>query len=218
MRTSLTSRNRGEPVQIALFDYGAGNVHSALGALTQLGAKVSLTADPAVIMEADGLVVPGVGAFQTVMERLQQAGGEQLLRGYLETGKPLLGICVGMQILFEYSTEKGCHAGLGLCQGSVAQLPATRLPHMGWSPVEVPPGSQLFHGIATESFYFVHSYAVLTESLPAGTQPGDVTAEHGAPFLAAIERGSLCATQFHPEKSGAAGLKLLDNWLSQIRN
>lgn len=205
-------------MKIAVFDYGAGNVHSALGAFTQLGAKVSLTADPAVIMEADGLVVPGVGAFQTVMERLRRASGEHLLRDYLETGKQLLGICVGMQIFFEYSNEKGRHAGLGFCQGTVAQLPASRLPHMGWSPVKVPSGSRLFRGIATESFYFVHSYAVLTESLPAGTQSGDVTAEHGAPFLAAIERDNLCATQFHPEKSGAAGLKLLDNWLSQIRN
>ncbi len=204
------------PLQIAVFDYGAGNVHSAVGALRQVGANALLTADPTQIRQADALVVPGVGAFQMVMERLHQAGGVELILEHIQNNKPLLGICVGMQILFDSSTEKGQHAGLGILPGVVSQLPTKRLPHMGWTPVYAAKDSLLFQGIADESFYFVHSYGVLAAQF-AKPHPQDTLATHGQEFLAAIERGPIFATQFHPEKSGHAGLALLKNWLSFVK-
>ena len=176
------------------------------------GGKVVLTADIQELAGCDALVVPGVGAYAACMAGLQAAGGSELLEGWLPTGKPLLGICVGHQILFEEGTEHGiCTAGLGLWPGTVRPLTARRLPHMGWNRVEVPPGSRLFSGIEDERFYFVHSYAVTQMSGTDGTLV--TTATHEVPFVAAVERGNVCSTQFHPEKSGEAGARLLRNWL-----
>lgn len=195
-----------------MFDYGSGNLHSAARALAAAGGKVVLTADIQELAGCDALVVPGVGAYAACMAGLQAAGGSELLEGWLPTGKPLLGICVGHQILFEEGTEHGiCTAGLGLWPGTVRPLTARRLPHMGWNRVEVPPGSRLFSGIEDERFYFVHSYAVTQMSGNDGVLV--TTATHEVPFVAAVERGNVCSTQFHPEKSGEAGARLLRNWL-----
>jgi len=195
-----------------LFDYGSGNLHSAARALAAAGGKVVLSADIRELAVCDALVVPGVGAYAACMAGLQAAGGAELLEGWLPTGKPLLGICVGHQILFEEGTEHGiCTAGLGLWPGTVRPLAARRLPHMGWNRVEVPPGSCLFSGIEDERFYFVHSYAVTQMSGTDGVLV--TTATHEVPFVAAVERGNVCSTQFHPEKSGEAGARLLRNWL-----
>ena len=195
-----------------MFDYGSGNLHSAARALAAAGGKVVLSADIRELAVCDALVVPGVGAYAACMAGLQAAGGAELLEGWLPTGKPLLGICVGHQILFEEGTEHGiCTAGLGLWPGTVRPLAARRLPHMGWNRVEVPPGSCLFSGIEDERFYFVHSYAVTQMSGTDGVLV--TTATHEVPFVAAVERGNVCSTQFHPEKSGEAGARLLRNWL-----
>ncbi len=197
---------------MGLFDYGSGNLHSAARALAAAGGKVVLSADIRELAVCDALVVPGVGAYAACMAGLQAAGGAELLEGWLPTGKPLLGICVGHQILFEEGTEHGiCTAGLGLWPGTVRPLAARRLPHMGWNRVEVPPGSRLFSGIEDERFYFVHSYAVTQMSGTDGVLV--TTATHEVPFVAAVERGNVCSTQFHPEKSGEAGARLLRNWL-----
>ena len=197
---------------MGLFDYGSGNLHSAARALAAAGGKVVLSADIRELAVCDALVVPGVGAYAACMAGLQAAGGAELLEGWLPTGKPLLGICVGHQILFEEGTEHGiCTAGLGLWPGTVRPLAARRLPHMGWNRVEVPPGSRLFSGIEDERFYFVHSYAVTQMSGTDGVLV--TTATHEVPFVAAVERGNDCSTQFHPEKSGEAGARLLRNWL-----
>lgn len=197
---------------MGLFDYGSGNLHSAARALAAAGGRVVLSADIRELAGCDALVVPGVGAYSACMTGLQAAGGAELLEGWLPTGKPLLGICVGHQILFEEGTEHGiCTAGLGLWPGTVRPLAARRLPHMGWNRVEVPPGSRLFSGIEDERFYFVHSYAVTQMSGIDGALV--TTSTHEVPFVAAVERGNVCSTQFHPEKSGEAGARLLRNWL-----
>ena len=197
---------------MGLFDYGSGHLQSAARALAAAGGKVVLSADIRELAVCDALVVPGVGAYAACMAGLQAAGGAELLEGWLPTGKPLLGICVGHQILFEEGTEHGiCTAGLGLWPGTVRPLAARRLPHMGWNRVEVPPGSRLFSGIEDERFYFVHSYAVTQMSGTDGVLV--TTATHEVPFVAAVERGNVCSTQFHPEKSGEAGARLLRNWL-----
>ena len=197
---------------MGLFDYGSGNLHSAARALAAAGGRVVLSADIRELAGCDALVVPGVGAYAACMAGLQAAGGAELLEGWLPTGKPMLGICVGHQILFEEGTEHGiCTAGLGLWPGTVRPLAARRLPHMGWNRVEVPPGSRLFSGIEDERFYFVHSYAVTQMSGTGGVLV--TTATHEVPFVAAVERGNVCSTQFHPEKSGEAGARLLRNWL-----
>ncbi len=197
---------------MGLFDYGSGNLHSAARALAAAGGKVVLSADIRELAGCDALVVPGVGAYAACMAGLQAAGGAELLEGWLPTGKPLLGICVGHQILFEEGTEHGiCTAGLSLWPGTVRPLAARRLPHMGWNRGEVPPGSRLFSGIEDERFYFVHSCAVTQMSGTDGVLV--TTATHEVPFVAAVERGNVCSTQFHPEKSGEAGARLLRNWL-----
>ena len=209
--------------RIAVFDYSAGNVYSVCQALERLGANVSLTADPAQVRAADGLVVPGVGAFGYVVSEFRKRGGEELLRERLDVGAPVLGVCVGLQILFESSGEKGAHPGLGVLSGSVDRLPAERLPNMGWERLaEVPPNSAMLDGITDAWFYFVHSYARLLGPMPRDLwqreQPVSVAvAEHGSPFVAALEAGPLWATQFHPEKSGRAGLRLLHNWIDFAR-
>lgn len=207
--------------RIVVLDYGSGNLRSAARALEQVGADVLVTSDFDLAMDSDGLVVPGVGAFGACMSGFRAVRGPQLVDHRLAGGRPVLGICVGMQIMFESGVEHGeVTQGLGEWPGTVAELPAAVLPHMGWNTVSAPEGSALFAGVGRERFYFVHSYAVQSWDLVPQDpfHPPLVTwAEHGAPFIAAIENGPLVATQFHPEKSGDAGLRLLANWLGTIR-
>jgi len=205
---------------VVVFDYGSGNVHSATKALEAAGAEVRLTADRGAAAAADGLLVPGVGAFGAVMAGLVAARGPEVIERRLAGGRPVLGICVGMQVLFEQGVEGGgVTEGVGEWPGIVDRLDAPVLPHMGWNEVRVPEGSRLFAGIEGERFYFVHSYAVRTWSMPADgrrSAPLVTWSEHGGPFVAAVENGPLSATQFHPEKSGDAGVRLLANWLETL--
>ncbi|MFZ2173276.1 MAG: imidazole glycerol phosphate synthase subunit HisH [Rhodococcus sp. (in: high G+C Gram-positive bacteria)] len=206
---------------IAVLDYGSGNLHSATRALARTGASVEVTADHKVALAADGLVVPGVGAFAACMDGLRAVRGDQLIDQRLAGGRPVLGICVGMQILFERGVEFGVEAeGCGEWPGTVERLHADVLPHMGWNTVEAPSGSTLFAGIEPDTrFYFVHSYAVQKwEMLPSErlAPPLLTWADHGGKFLAAVENGALSATQFHPEKSGDAGAELLRNWVRSL--
>ena len=198
-------------------DYGSGNVHSACRALEAAGARVELTADKAKLKSAHGLLIPGVGAFHSVMEKLNGFGASALIDRRLTAGKPVLGICVGMQVMFSKGVEHGIEtAGLEQWPGIVEQLEAKTLPHMGWSEVQTDSNSKLFAGVENERFYFVHSYAVKKWELdirPPFPAAQLAWSEHGEKFLAAVENGPLSATQFHPEKSGAAGLKLLENWI-----
>ena len=206
--------------RVVLLDYGSGNVHSAAKALERAGAEVQVTADRAAAMEADGLVVPGVGAFRAVMDQLRAVRGHELIDRRLAGGRPVLGICVGMQVLFEHGVERGVDTeGLGEWPGVVTELPAGVLPHMGWNTVRPDEGSVLFEGIEDERFYFVHSFAAqewLLDVAPPFPRPRLTWAEHGGPFLAAVENGPLSATQFHPEKSADAGIQLLGNWLRSL--
>jgi len=205
---------------VVVLDYGSGNVHSAVKALALAGADVELTRDRARVGAADGLFVPGVGAFSAVMQQLNEVRGGELIERRLAGGRPVLGVCVGMQILFDDGVERGNRTpGLGEWPGVVAQLDAPVLPHMGWNTVEAPEDSRLFAGIRDERFYFVHSYAAqdwTMDVMPPFTKPKLTWAEHGSRFLAAVENGPLSATQFHPEKSGEPGIQLLRNWLSTL--
>jgi glutamine amidotransferase len=203
-----------------VLDYGSGNVHSAAKALERAGADVELTADRSAALEADGLVVPGVGAFSAVMNALREVRGDEMIDRRLAGGRPVLGICVGMQVLFERGVERGVDTeGLGEWPGIVTELPAPVLPHMGWNTVEPDEGSALFAGLEGERFYFVHSFAAqewLLDVQPPFPQPRLTWSEHGGRFLAAVENGPLSATQFHPEKSSDAGIRLLGNWLGTL--
>jgi glutamine amidotransferase len=205
---------------VAVLDYGSGNVHSAVKALQLAGADVTLTADRQAVLAADGLLVPGVGAFAAVMDALDEARGGELIDRRLAGGRPVLGICVGMQIMFERGIERGeGRDGLGEWPGTVEELRAPRLPHMGWNTIEAPAESVLFEGLRDERFYFVHSYAAREWTLDVQKPhrvPSVTWAEHGERFVAAVENGPLMATQFHPEKSGAAGIALLSNWLKTL--
>lgn len=206
---------------IAVLDYGSGNLHSATRALARTGAQVEVTADIQTALDADGLVVPGVGAFSSCMEGLKAVRGERIIGRRLAGGRPVLGICVGMQILFERGVEFGVEAdGCGEWPGTVEQLKADVLPHMGWNTVQAAENSTLFAGIDADTrFYFVHSYAVQKWELPTPerlTPPALTWSDHGGPFLAAVENGALSATQFHPEKSGDAGAALLENWVKSL--
>lgn len=206
---------------VTVLDYGSGNVHSAVKALERVGAQVTLTADRRTVLEADGLLVPGVGAFGTVMAGLHGVRGAELIDRRLAGGRAVLGICVGLQVLFEHSEEGGDETqGLAEWPGTVERLRAEVLPHMGWNTVEPPADSVLFDGLADQRFYFVHSYGVRDFPLAADSgpfRPPSVTwATHGEPFVAAVENGPLSATQFHPEKSGEAGVALLRNWLDTL--
>jgi len=207
--------------RVVLLEYGSGNVHSAAKALERAGAEVEVTSDRRAALEADGLVVPGVGAFKAVMDQLRAVRGEEIIDRRLAGGRPVLGICVGMQVLFERGVERGVDTeGLGEWPGVVTELPAPVLPHMGWNTVEPDAGSVLFDGIERERFYFVHSYAAqewLLDVMPPFPTPRLTWAEHGGRFLAAVENGPLSATQFHPEKSSDAGIRLLGNWLGTLR-
>ena len=198
--------------RVVVLDYGSGNLRSAERALARAGADVTVTDDTSAAARCDGLVVPGVGAFAACMAGIDRVGGAAVLHDRVAAGAPVLGICVGMQVLFGAGDEHGRHtAGIGVLDGLVSRLEAGVLPHMGWNTVSPPRGSALFRGIEDQRFYFVHSYAARTSS-------GEVTwAEHGERFVAAVEAGSVAATQFHPEKSADAGAALLRNWLDSIR-
>ncbi|RAY16501.1 imidazole glycerol phosphate synthase subunit HisH [Actinomadura craniellae] len=206
--------------KVVVLDYGSGNLRSAERAVARAGADVTVTSDMDAALAADGLVVPGVGAFAACMAGLRAVRGEQIIGRRLAGGRPVLGICVGMQILFEKGVEHGVTTeGCAEWPGVVDRLNAPVLPHMGWNTVEAPAGSVLFGGLdAGTRFYFVHSYAARTWELPPGrlTPPLVTWAEHGDRFVAAVENGALCATQFHPEKSGDAGAHLLHNWLTTL--
>lgn len=206
--------------KVVVLDYGSGNVHSAAKALERAGADVSVTRDRTAAIEADGLVVPGVGAFKAVMDQLKAVRGDEIIDRRLAGGRHVLGICVGMQVLFERGVEHGLDTeGLGEWPGAVTQLPAPVLPHMGWNTVNVGERSVLFDGIEQQWFYFVHSYGAqewLLDVPDRRRQPILTWAEHGGPFLAAVENGPLSATQFHPEKSADAGIRLLSNWLGSL--
>jgi glutamine amidotransferase len=203
---------------VVVLDYGSGNVHSAVKALERAGAEVELTADRERVMQADGLLVPGVGAFAAVMAALDKARGAELIERRLAGGRKVLGICVGMQVMFERGVERGVETeGLGQWPGVVDELHAPVLPHMGWNAVEAPEDSALFEGLHDERFYFLHSFGAREWSLdPVGAfaHPQITWAQHGERFVAAVENGPLSATQFHPEKSGEAGIRLLRNWLA----
>ncbi|WP_199921797.1 imidazole glycerol phosphate synthase subunit HisH [Psychromicrobium lacuslunae] len=206
---------------VTVLDYGSGNVRSAVRSLERAGAEVKLSAQAVDVLEADGLVVPGVGAFQTVMDELKQVDAIRMIGRRVAGGRPVLAICVGLQILFEAGVEHGVRTeGMAEWPGVVEQLPAEVLPHMGWNTVQVPSGSVLFEGVAQERFYFVHSYAVqnwdFDVSQPKMRPPLVTWSEHGSKFIAAVENGPLSATQFHPEKSGDAGARLLRNWVNSL--
>ncbi|WP_027497290.1 imidazole glycerol phosphate synthase subunit HisH [Rhodococcus sp. JG-3] len=206
---------------VVLLDYGSGNLHSAKRALARVGADVTVTSDFDEALNAEALVVPGVGAFAACMEGLTAVRGERIIGRRLAGGRPVLGICVGMQILFDRGVEFGVEAdGCGEWPGTVERLQADVLPHMGWNTVEAPENSVLFDGIDRETrFYFVHSYAAQQWELePSETLAAPLLtwADHGGRFLAAVENGALSATQFHPEKSGDAGAALLENWVRSV--
>ncbi|MEU9843418.1 imidazole glycerol phosphate synthase subunit HisH [Actinomadura sp. NPDC048032] len=208
--------------KIVILDYGSGNLRSAERAVARAGAEVTVTADRDAALAADGLVVPGVGAFAACMAGLRSVQGDQIIGRRLAGGRPVLGICVGMQILFSKGIEHGVTTqGCDEWPGTVDRLNAPVVPHMGWNTVDAPEGSALFEGLRGERFYFVHSYAARSwdlESDPTGTIPAPLVtwSEHGDRFVAAVENGPLCATQFHPEKSGDAGAQLLRNWLATL--
>jgi imidazole glycerol-phosphate synthase subunit HisH len=213
----------GNVKKVVILDYGSGNLRSAERALERVGADVTVTADRQAALDADGLVVPGVGAFAACMTGLRAVDGPRIIGRRLAGGRPVLGICVGMQILFDRGVEHGHDAeGCGEWPGVVERLEAPVLPHMGWNTVDVPDGSRLFAGLADQRFYFVHSYGVRDFPLGHEGPPGPLKrplvtwAEHGDRFVAGVENGALSATQFHPEKSGDAGAGLLTNWLESL--
>lgn len=210
----------GRPV-VAVLDYGSGNVHSAVKALIEAGADARLTSDRGLVADADGLVVPGVGAFRAVMDQLRAIRADELIGRRLAGGRPVLGICVGMQVMFEHGVERGLDTeGLGQWPGAVTELDARVLPHMGWNTVAPGEGTTLFRGLEGERFFFVHSFAAQKWHLDAHgpfRKPVLTWTTHGSAFLAAVENGPLSATQFHPEKSGEAGIRLLANWIESLR-
>src|SRR5450432_209639 len=197
--------------KLVVLDYGSGNLRSAERALRRAGAEVDVTADADAALAADGLVVPGVGAFAACMRGLDAIGGAGLVRKRVAAGGPVLGICVGFQVLFGFGEEHGERTeGIGNWPAGVTRLDAPVLPHMGWNVVVPATSSALFAGVENERFYFVHSYA-------PREAPGLVTtAEHGVRFVAAVEDGLVSGTQFHPEKSGDAGARSLENWLETL--
>lgn len=205
---------------IGVLDYGSGNLHSACRALEAAGAQVRLGAESSELDKADALVVPGVGAFAACMAGLHEVGGVELVRDWVGAGRKLLGICVGHQVLFAHGVERGEHAeGIGIFPGTVERLTARRLPHMGWNTVETPARAGVFEHLENHRFYFVHSYGVhASDDAGVSSVPEDARitwCEHESDrFIAAVQWGSVTSTQFHPEKSGAAGAQLLRQWLA----
>jgi glutamine amidotransferase len=199
-----------------VLDYGSGNLRSAQRALQRVGASVEVTADAGAAAVADGLVVPGVGAFEACMTGLRKVGGDRIIAERVATGRPVLGVCVGMQILFARGVEFGVETkGCGQWPGAVTRLDAPVIPHMGWNVVYPAPGSALFKGLDADArFYFVHSYAA--QRWEGSPEAALTWATHEVPFLAAVEEGPLAATQFHPEKSGDAGAAVLSNWVEGL--
>ncbi|NBE83731.1 imidazole glycerol phosphate synthase subunit HisH [Micromonospora rubida] len=204
--------------RIVVLDYGSGNLRSAERALERAGAHVTVTDDLTAAAEAEGLVVPGVGAFAACMAGIEAIGAGPVIAERVAAGRPVLGICVGMQVLFEHGDEHGVVTkGLGLLPGAVTRLAAARLPHMGWNTVHAPASSTLFAGLPADSrFYFVHSYGVTDPAALAAAGATVTTAHHETDFVAAVERGALSAAQFHPEKSADTGAALLRNWLAAV--
>lgn len=198
---------------IAILDYGSGNLRSALRAFERAGKEVVITSDYSTSLEAEGLVVPGVGAFAACMQGLKSVRGDQLVRERIALSRPTLGICVGMQILFSAGVEHGHNEGVGIWPATVEKLTAKVLPHMGWNTITAAAGTTLFKGVEGESFYFVHSYGVMSAIEGSSLQSWS---DYDSRFLAAIEDGVISATQFHPEKSGDAGLHLIKNWVSGL--
>jgi imidazole glycerol-phosphate synthase subunit HisH len=202
--------------KVTVLDYGSGNLRSAQRALERVGAEVEVTSDPDLAARADGLVVPGVGAYEACMTGLRAIAGDKIIADRVAAGRPVLGVCVGMQILFARGIEFGVESvGCGQWPGAVTRLDAPVIPHMGWNVVDAAPGSALFKGLDGDTrFYFVHSYAAQAWE----GDPGALLtwATHHVPFLAAVEDGPLVATQFHPEKSGDAGATLLTNWVEGL--
>jgi imidazole glycerol-phosphate synthase subunit HisH len=201
---------------VVVLDYGSGNLRSAQRALQRVGAEVEVTADLGAAAAADGLVVPGVGAFEACMTGLRGINGERVIAERITAGRPVLGVCVGMQILFAHGVEFGVESnGCGQWPGAVTRLDAPVIPHMGWNVVAAAPASALFKGLDADArFYFVHSYAA--QRWEGGSEVLLTWATHGVPFLAAVEDGPLAATQFHPEKSGDAGAAVLSNWVEGL--
>lgn len=196
---------------IAILDYGSGNLRSAQRAFETSGEEVVITSDYDLALNAEGLVVPGVGAFAACMQGLIKVRGDQLVRERVAAKRPTLGICVGMQILFARGIEHGDHAGVGMWDATVEKIDAPILPHMGWNTVRAAAGSVIFAGVEDQSFYFVHSYAA---KKAVGAMSS--VAHHSEDFIAAVEDGALTATQFHPEKSSDAGLHLIKNWTQTL--
>lgn len=207
---------------VVVLDYGSGNLRSAQRALERVGADVTVTSDFDTAMEADGLVLPGVGAFGACMAGIRDVRGDAIVDRRLSGGRPVLGICVGMQVMFDEGVEHGVRTeGLGQWPGSVDRLHADVLPHMGWNTIRVPEGSTILRDVADERFYFVHSYAVRTWTMsaddPRMAPPLVTWTHHGEDFVSAVENGALTATQFHPEKSGDAGAAVLSAWVGSLR-
>lgn len=217
---------------IVVLDYGSGNIRSAQRGIARTGASVEVSSDANVAATADALVIPGVGAFAACMSALQDRGFAEVIVERAKAGLPMLGICVGMQVLFETGTESlkrdgepANHQGLGVWPGTVSAIEAPVVPHMGWNTINAPTESKMFAGLSDERFYFVHSYAAKQWGGPAANTEADqvaapkaivTTCDYGDGFIAAIEAGPIWATQFHPEKSGEAGLRLLKNWVDQL--
>jgi glutamine amidotransferase len=199
---------------VVVLDHGSGNLRSAQRALARVGAEVAVTGDLDAAARADGLVVPGVGAFAAVMAGIEAISAGPVIADRVRAGAPVLGICVGMQVMFAAGAEHGVETkGLGLQPGTVTRLDAPVVPHMGWNVVRWPAGARLAEGLGPDArFYFVHSYA----ARPAPELVGAALADHGGPFVAAFDTGTLAATQFHPEKSGDAGATLLANWVRSL--
>jgi glutamine amidotransferase len=207
--------------QVVVLDYGSGNLRSVVRAAERTGAEVTLTSDFTTALEADGLIVPGVGAYAACMAGLRAIKGDRIIGRRLAGGRPVLGICVGMQILFARGVEHGVETeGCDEWPGTVERLQAPVVPHMGWNTVEAPDGSRLFAGVEGERFYFVHSYAARKWALVTNDRtraPLVTWTTHGGDrFVSAVENGPLWATQFHPEKSGDAGAALLRNWVRTL--
>lgn len=203
---------------VVILDHGSGNLRSAERAVARTGVDVTVTDDLDAAAAADGLVVPGVGAYAACMAGIEKLGAGPVIAGRVASGRPVLGICVGMQILFETGVEHGVETrGLGLLPGAVTKLAARRIPHMGWNTVTAPAGSVLLDGLPADTrFYFVHSYAASDLAALDAAGATVTTASHDAPFAAVVERGSLSAAQFHPEKSADAGYALLRNWVAGL--